>query len=155
MKNIIRLLIAFSVVLVGLAMVPVIGLPTTGYRWQTYADAYLPVTLEVNYTSGQPGSFFTFMGSNYPPNYTVTILVNDTVLGDVTTDGNGDIIFLIDSSGADIGHYFVTTDEPDSSTAEFWLGQNVPLRPQEGDGTVFSLPAGIAYTIWYLPVTVR
>ena len=155
MKYIPRLLVALIVFLSGAALTPFVGLPTEGFRWQTYASAYQPMTLEINYASGKPGSFFTLTGFNFPPDAEVTILVNNVVLGTVATNSIGSLMFLIDSTGADEGHYSVVTDEVTSPTAQFLLDTDEPLHPQEEDGVIFTLPAGIAYMLIHLPVILR
>jgi hypothetical protein len=142
-------------VLSGAALAPFVGLPAEGFRWQTYASAYQPMMLEINYVSGMPGSFFTVTGFNFPQNDEVTILVNNVVLGPVATDSIGSLIFLIDSTGADVGHYSVITDEAASPRVQFQLDMDEPLRPQEGEGVIFTLPAGIAYTLLLLPIVLR
>lgn len=151
MKQIIRLLIASAVFLSGAAMIPLVGLPSEGYRWQAYADAYQPLMVEINYESGMPGSFFTLTGFNFPPSGEVSILVNGMALGTVTADSLGGFAFLIDTAGAEAGYYFVTTDEPDSPSARFRLSEHEPNRPQEGEGIIFSLPPDLAITLVNLP----
>jgi hypothetical protein len=121
--------VAFVIFVSGAALVPLVGLPSEGYRWQTYADAYQPLLIQINYETGSPGSFFTLTGFNFPPDEDVAILVNGTVIGDVTTDSSGGFIFLIDTAGAEPGYYFVTTDEPDSPVARIWLTEDQPSRP--------------------------
>jgi hypothetical protein len=42
------------------------------------------------------------------------------------------------------------------ASAVFNLDSSKPLRPQEGNGQIFSIPAGIAYTHFiYLPLVFR
>ena len=152
MKQIVRLLLATVIFLSGAALIPLVGLPSEGFRWQAYADAYQPLLVEINFDSGMPGSFFTFSGFNFPPSTEETILVNGTVLGTVTTDSLGSFVFLINTAGAEQGYYFVTTGEAGSPTARFWLHNDQPEHPQEGDGIIFSLPPDVAVTLETLPL---
>ena len=151
MKQIVRLLLATAIFLSGAALIPLVGLPSEGFRWQAYADAYQPLLVEINYETGMPGSFFTLTGYNFPPSGEVIVLVNGTALGTVPTDSMGSFIFLIDTTGAEQGYYFVTTDEPDSPSARFRLDEEEPVRLQEGEGIIFSLPPDLAVMLVNLP----
>lgn len=152
MKNLSRILIALAIFMSGAALVPFAGLPTDGFRWQTYADAYVPITLQMNYASGAPGSFFTVHGFNFPANQLVMVSVNGVSLGFIQADLSGHFLFLIDSGSADAGFYALTTDAPNSPTVFFQLDPAAPLRPQEDSGTIFTLPAGIADQLVRLPL---
>jgi hypothetical protein len=50
------------------------------------------------------------------------------------------------TSGADEGYYVVTATADRSANASFTLDADDDLQPQEGTGTIFSLPGGLAYT---------
>ncbi len=152
-KSLPRILIALLIFVSGAALIPFVGLPAQGYSWQQYANAYVPVELQVNYHTGQPGSFFTITGQGFTPNSTATIEVNGQNLGSVNTDSNGELIFVIDSSGAQEGYYFVTVTAGDSATVSFRLAADAPNRPKEDDVTVFALPANSALSIlYYMPI---
>ena len=155
MKNIPRILLALVVFFSGAALVPFIGLPEVGFHWQQYADAYEPVALKINHTSGQPGSFFTVQGVNFPPEQNVTILVNGAVLGEVMTDSSGQALFLIDTTGAETGYYMVEAQLPERPTTNFRLFPDDPLHPQEDDGPIFVLPGDIAIHLNTLPIVNR
>lgn len=151
-KNLPRILIALLIFLAGAALIPFVGLPAQGYSWQQYANAYVPVELQVNYHTGQPGSFFTITGQGFTPDSTAAVVVNGQNLGTVNTDSDGELIFVIDSSGAEEGYYFVTVTAGGSATVSFRLVADAPDRPKEDEVTVFSLPADIALDILrYLP----
>ena len=110
-------------------------------------------TLSINYTSGSPGSFFTLSGSDFPPDSTVTIAVNGRTLGTLSTDSVGNFVFLLTTDQSDEGHYIVTATVNPSASERFVLDSNEPTRPQEGSGTTFDVPSGIAYThLIYLPL---
>ena len=150
-----RILIALVVLLGGLALVPFVSLPTQAFGWQRFAGAYQPV-LNINYATGQPGSFFALSGSGFQPNSAATISVNDYVLGSVNTDASGQVVFRLNTSQADPGGYTVMAAVNLGATAEFVLAVNEPLRPQEGAGPTFNVPAGIAaYSLLYLPIISR
>lgn len=151
MKNKLRILLAFGIFLVGAALIPFVGLPQDGFSWQRYADAYVPLSLVMNYNTGSPGSFFTVNGYNFSPADTVSILANGNLIGTVTADSNGDLIFLIDSTNADTGFYNITTNIIDGPQVSFRLSLDAPLRPQEGEGPILQLPVGIAYQLVHLP----
>lgn len=110
-------------------------------------------TLSINYTSGSPGSLFTLSGSDFPPDSTVTIVVNGRTLGTLSTDSVGNFVFLLTTDQADEGHYIITATVNPSASERFVLDWNEPIRPQEGSGTTFTVPSGIAYThLIYLPL---
>jgi hypothetical protein len=112
--------------------------------------------LSINYKSGSPGSFFTLTGENFPSDSTATITANGHVLGSASTDSSGDMVFLLNTDQADEGYYTTIASVNPSATARFFLDAAEPLRPQEGTGSVFNVPSGIAYTnIVYLPLILR
>ena len=152
MKDVYKILIALSMFISGAALVPVMGLPTVGYNWQRYAGVYAPDVLQINHTSGQPGSFFSVTGSNFTPETTVNVSVNGVLLGTVDADSNGALAFQIDSTGADTGTYFLEATGVETGLTQFDLSEDQPLWPQEGIGDVFLLPAGIAVNMVRLPV---
>lgn len=152
-KNLPRILIAMLIFIAGAALIPFVGLPAQGYTWQQYANAYVPVELAINYHFGQPGSIFTITGQGFDPDSTATVEVNGQTLGTVDTDSNGELLFLIDSSGAQEGYYFVTVTAGGSASVSFFLAAGAPNRPQEDTGTIFALPPDSALSvIYYLPV---
>jgi hypothetical protein len=155
MKDIYRILIALSMLVSGAVLLPVMGLPTEGFNWQRYAGAYTPATLAVNHLSGQPGSFFTVSGSHFTPNTLVNVSANGALLGQVQADANGELVFLIDSTGADTGTYFIEATGAETGLAQFDLREDAQLWPQEGEGVVFNLPAGIGLNMIRLPVIIR
>jgi hypothetical protein len=109
--------------------------------------------LAINYPTGAPGSYFTIMGSNFPPNSTANITFNENGLGIVPTDSSGGLTFLLETCQADEGDYIVTASVNPAASVSFVLGSSQPMRPQEGTGPIFNLPAGIAYTHGiYLPL---
>jgi hypothetical protein len=152
MKKLSRVAVAISIFIIGAALIPFVGLPQTGFNWQRFADVYQPMTLDVNFDTGSPGSFFTVHGNNFPPDDAVTILVNGVVLGLVTTDSSGDLTFIIDSGTASPGLYIITTNIIDGPQAIFHLDPADPSRSQEGEGTLFVLPADLASQAIFLPV---
>ncbi len=112
--------------------------------------------LTINYPNGQPGSWFTVTGQNYPANQNATVFVNNVDFGAVVTDGSGFFTLLINTAAADEGWYFVTVTANPSATVQFKLDAGAPLRPQEGSGPILNLPAGIAFTeSGFLPVVRR
>jgi hypothetical protein len=159
MQNIYRFLLALSVLLSGVALVPFVHVPAETFEWQRYAGVYDESNLEVNYSKGQPGSYFHFVGTGFQantglaPNSTVTVKANGTVLDSMMTDSNGNIEFNLSTANADVGNYYITVENGNISlTVKVILSDNAPLRPLEGTGAVFDLPGGIAIIELYLPV---
>ena len=119
-------------------------------------DSPLP-SLIANYPNGQPGSFFTLIGSDFPPNIAATVVINGVILTEtLMIDSSGRVTFLLDTSQADPGSYFVTLTANSTAITGFILDPSAPLRPQEGSGTILDVPGGIALTRFvYLPVVLR
>jgi hypothetical protein len=155
LKRTYPLLLAVLVLLSGLALVPVMGLPSAGFRWQFYANSYVLTTLEVNHPSGAPGSFFTVTGTNYPLSTTVTIFVNGADVGDVPTDEDGNLEFVIDTTGAELGTYTVWASPVPSVFTRFVLEQDADQWPQEGTAPVIQLPADLARELIFAPVVIN
>jgi len=120
-----------------------------------YWDSTLEPTLDINYASGSPGSFFTLTGTNYPPNSTAMIAINGHVIHTLFTDPSGNIEFVLDTSQADTGHYEVTVSVNPSASTMFELAQDKPQRPQESSAPELDVPEGIAITKVYLPLIQR
>jgi hypothetical protein len=104
-----------------------------------------PPSLAVNYAKGGPGSFFTITGHGFPAKGKATIVVNGLPLGEVATDAAGDCSFLLNTKQAGPGRYVVTTTVHPDTSASFVIVAGEPVRPQQGSGTIFQIPAGIAY----------
>lgn len=149
MKYVPRILIALAVLLSGMALIPFVGLPQEPFNWQQFAGVYTDPALTINHTQGEPGSFFTVTGFNYPPEEDFDVLVNGVKIGEVTSDPAGGFTFLIDTTGADVGTYDVKVGTP---TVRFWLFVDDTLWPQEGEGTIFSLPPGIDLHYYLFPL---
>ncbi len=101
--------------------------------------------LSINHASGGPGSFFTITGHGFPPDRTATFVVNSYTLGDVATDEAGNCVFLLATGQADEGRYVVAPAIERSAAASFVIASGEPVHPQEGSGTIFQIPSGIAY----------
>lgn len=151
MKRIISLLVVSAIFLSGVILIPLVGLPSEGFRWQVYADAYQPMIIETNYDTGFPGSYFTVTGFNFPPSAAVDIIVNGVIVGTVNTDNMGGFVFVINSTGAEQGYYFVSTDETNSPSVRLWIHESLPLRLLSDDGEIFVLPPDVAVTLVSLP----
>jgi len=159
MQNIYRILLALSVLLSGIALVPFVHVPAETFEWQRYAGVYEEPDFEVNYLTGKPGSYFHFLGTGFEattglaPNSTVTVSANDNVLFSTTTDGLGNVQFNLSTASASVGSYYITVENGNIAlTVKVILSEDTPLRPLEGPGDVFELPGGIAISELYLPV---
>ncbi|NUM45901.1 MAG: hypothetical protein HUU38_14445 [Anaerolineales bacterium] len=151
-----RVVIALIIFLSGIALMPFIALPTEAFQWQKYADVYEEPEIVVNYYDGQPGSFFHFQGIGFTPNSSVDLMSNNLSLGSIITDGAGNLEFQIDSTNAEIGSYYISVlDGNISLTTRIMLNVNSPVRPQEGAGEIFLLPAGSGLSEIFLPTITR
>jgi hypothetical protein len=116
-----------------------------------------PPYLTSNYPSGQPGSFFTITGWNFPPGTQATLSINGQVItSTLSVDPTGSFIFFLNTTGDEAGGYAVTARVNPSATTSFILADDASLRPQEGGGQTFVVPAGIAFhNFVYLPLVRR
>jgi len=121
------------------------------------ACAPLEATLSINYLTGEPGSFFTVTGSNFPAAGSVTVQINGTPIDTtLTTDLLGNLAFILDTTEADAGRYLVTVTVNPSLTVRFDLVPTEPLRSLSGDFEIIAVPAGIALAqAIYLPLVHR
>jgi hypothetical protein len=117
-----------------------------------------PVRLSINYSSGQPGSYFTVQGEKFTPNQPAFLVVNGHTLGSVNVNAAGQLGFQLTTGEADPGLYAVFAYAGLSSAGvPFWLDPDFPLRLQEGAGLpIFPVPPGVALTQHqYLPLVGR
>jgi hypothetical protein len=159
-----RLVIATTVVLSGLLLLPFVALPSQAFSWQQFTNAYGSTpALGVNYTTGAPGSFFNFNGFNFPAGQLVTVRVNDRTIGAVTADANGAISFTLATPNADLGEYVVTAtlspgglqQTTGQATVRFELRADAPVRSREGNAVVFVLSPGLISRTVFLPLIRR
>ena len=136
-----------------------LGLGTITQRLTPMAVvASVPASLSLNYLAGQPGSYFTLTGANFPASSTATVLVNSQVVTDtLQVNETGGFIFFFDTNGAEEGGYMVEVKVNPSAKALFTLNNNAPLHPQEGGGqSMILLPdIGVDYLIVFLPLGTR
>jgi hypothetical protein len=153
-----RLFVVLVVILAGVSLIPFIGMASERFGWQRFAGLYEPdPNLVINYRTGRPGSYFTVTGSNFPPNVVAIVTINGHTLGELSTDGAGEFAFLLRTiEDTDPGAYFARAMVNPSAGVSFRLDPDEPLRLQEGTGTVFDVPDGIAFTRFvYLPIILR
>lgn len=149
-EKIFRATIVGLILLAGVAMAPFVDLPVKAINWQSLAGVYDP-DLIVNATSGEPGSFFLFTGSNYPANSTAVVYVNGEPLGPVAIDGAGGAQFLLNTQGAAVGSYNVTLEVDINASAtqsiELVANGSTILPPPNYNGPIFYVG-----DVLYLPV---
>jgi hypothetical protein len=111
----------------------------------------------INYSNGQPGSFFTISGEDLPSNAAVNVKANNVFLTPSTmTDPDGKLVILLDTSLADPGSYVITVIVNKPYNLSFKLDETAPLRAQEGSGVIYQIPGGIGMTLsLYLPFNFR
>jgi hypothetical protein len=140
-ESISRILLTVLILSAGLMMIPFIDMPVTAIGWELFAGVYTPV-LDVNATTGGPGSVFYFTGSNYPPNGPATIYIDGSPEGTVMTDSSGTASFFINTLGAAAGTYNVTMEANINASAtrsiELVNGSAVVTPPPGANGsTIF------------------
>lgn len=152
MKTRYRIFLSLLVFLLGIVMIPVVGLPAAGFNWQRFANVYVPTTLEIDHRSGQPGSFFTLTGTNYPVEASLEVHINGVLVGNVQSDASGSLVFLISTAGAETGDYVVVVGNMSQVFTRFELDAQAPLWPQVVEAPVLALPTDIASELIFLPV---
>jgi hypothetical protein len=153
-----RLLLALTIALGGLALVPYVALPSEQLSWRLFAGAYgAGPALGVNYTSGAPGSFFSLIGFSFAADTDVTLLVNGVSLGTLKTGDTGAFTVDLATAGAEEGYYHIVARVGQSAVASagFTLDAAAPTRPQEGDDTPLQVPPGIAGRQVFAPLVRR
>ena len=139
-ETVTRIILTLAILLAGVALVPFIGQPLKAIGWELFAGVYSPV-LDVNETSGAPGSIFAFTGSGYPPNNMATIYVNGNSVGAVMTDPAGAASFLLNTIGAAPDQYNVTLEVDINASAtqsiELVSGGTVVTPPPGSTGDTF------------------
>lgn len=151
MSKFTRIALAFVVLLSGVALVPVMGLPSYGFSWQRYANVYEPVELEIDHGSGAPGSFFTVSGFNFDPETTASVMINGVEVGTLETDAMGSFQFTIDTAAGEEGYYTVLVSSGFSRSKHFRLVESGNLWLPGEPETVFILPAQIAQQWLFMP----
>lgn len=112
--------------------------------------------LEINFSSGSPGSTFAIDGYDFMTETLASIDANGTSLGSVNTDGLGGLSFQIATDNADEGAYLTTATTNPSASVHFSLDSELPLRMPEGSGVVLDVPAGIALDEFvFIPVVLN
>lgn len=112
--------------------------------------------LSVNYESGAPGSYFSVSGIDFPEGEMATVTANGQELGTAPVGSDGTLSFILSTLEADEGYYVLTASVNPSATIQFILDVAEPVRPQEGVGSVISVPAGIAHNeLLFLPTVSR
>ena len=122
-------------------------------------DAYIQVIdLQVDHTTGAPGSHFVFTGQNFTPGADATVSVNGTDLaGTVPVDGTGTVVFaLLTADTMSPGRYFVTVRTNPSALTYFDLDPDGDLWPDPGTDPTIEVPDTIepARRV-YLPQVMR
>lgn len=107
----------------------------------------ITTSLSINYTDGQPGSYFTILGKDFPPEVQVIVKVNNQELSPpATSDQDGSLLIILDTSLAESGSYVVTLTSNRSFNICFSLDTEAPYRDKEDIGIVYQVPSGIAMT---------
>jgi predicted outer membrane repeat protein len=94
--------------------------------------------LTSNFTTGQPGSFFTLRATGFPSNTETVLLENGNMLNNqISTDANGDAAIILDTTGATTGTYTITLRtstvlaQDIEQQVSLELREDAPLRDRE------------------------
>lgn len=129
--------------------------------------------LEVNYTAGGMGSYITLRGNGFPANGYVRLSVNQVTLSPLLqADAAGAFEAVLHFNGSDPGLYVVealavpdpnltgrvrAADQGVWPAVAIFIKAGTPVRAQETQATLVSIPAGLAQQPWsiYLPLVSR
>lgn len=129
------------------------GFPDSAGRWDAFVARSNP-QLQINYSSGAPGSYFTITGSGFTPNGTAFVVVNGRLLDQLPVDSNGTISFTLATTEAAQGFYHLRVSVNPAAGIQFRLSPNEPVRQREGEAPVIEVPDGLA-SVTYLPLMLR
>jgi alpha-tubulin suppressor-like RCC1 family protein len=114
--------------------------------------------LQLNYSSGAPGSRFTLTGEHAPNGSPVSLSVNGTVLTTtLAVSETGSFIIFLDTAEADPGFYEIRVGAHPASQAAVVLYPGGVQRGWEGNGNTLSIGAGLAAFAhqYYIPLVER
>jgi ligand-binding sensor domain-containing protein len=120
------------------------------------SELYFNRSLNSNYASGAPGSFFNLASDHFPANQDTPVSVNGYPLGNVPVSSNGIFTFTLSTSNASEGIYIVKVGERPSVQVRLRLDYQEPIQPKEGNFPTLNIPPDIAFIQeFYLPVLRR
>lgn len=117
-----------------------------------------PPTLAINYATAQVGSTLTLIGSGLPYSSTLPLVINGMPLTEtVQVNPAGELIVYLTTTQATTGYYQLQVGNPPVATVVFFLQARAALRPTEGSGLTYAVPAGIGEPLqeFYLPMIGR
>ena len=107
----------------------------------------VPITeLEINHTTGAPGSFFELTGAGFPIQSNASISINGQHIGTIPVEENGAFTFSLSTPNADAGRYFVTASVNPAATVSFLIETTATVHPKAGEPTIFEVPAGLGFS---------
>lgn len=103
---------------------------------------------------GAPGSHFIVVGRHFPPETTITLFINERMLADVPTDGNGTfVVVLITLPTTEPGSYRLSAGPNYNAAVSFTIDPNAPLRQTPVSGQTLPVPDDLQPALQlYLPL---
>jgi alpha-tubulin suppressor-like RCC1 family protein len=119
----------------------------------------------LRHRAGAPGSQFTLIGEHYPIYTSLLVIINGVSMGSFVTNSNGNFSLVLDTQDADVGSYqIIITSAPEPAQTgrsvgalgansaqavttiapSLTLDSSLEVINQDGGGTVFTIPAGLA-----------
>jgi hypothetical protein len=122
--------------------------------------------LQLNYSTGIPGSFFNLSGSNFLPGSTVDVKTNGVQISplslssgneyqgtlSIPIDSNGQFTITLDTTQADPGFYLISTGP---AQTKLDLTPSGVLHTKVGSFTTLSIPPHSAFTVQLFLSTIR
>ena len=122
-----------------------IGRNTFSTKPVPVVEAVLSV-LRLNYTTGQPGSYLTLTGWNFPPGSQAQLSINNAIINSsLAINPTGSFLLFLDTAAAEKGIFTATVTSDPRPAISFILDQTLPNRGQEGGGNVIVIPSGVAF----------
>lgn len=103
---------------------------------------------------GAPGSYFIVIGRRFPPSTTLTLYINNRVIGKIPTDGNGAfVVALITLSTTPAGAYRLSAGPEYPAVVTITVDPKATVNKPDPNGPSLTVPAEIApATLLYLPL---
>jgi hypothetical protein len=103
---------------------------------------------------GAPGSYFIVIGRRFPPNTTLTLYINNRVIGTIPTDANGTfVVALITLPTTPAGSYHLSAGLEYPAAVTITVDPKATVNKPDPNGPSLTVPAEIApATQLYLPL---
>jgi hypothetical protein len=123
-----------------------VGLFADEWRWPVSEAARTEIResvplLEIDHSTGAPGSNFILKASHFPRDTPIDIMINNRFIKTLSTNSEGEIRVALDTANLSSGNYIVTFFGNPSFTVNFTLANDAPLHSPPEDTMVLVIPS--------------